>query len=536
MYAGPVVQHNAIENHQLNEVTFCERSVETAQPMYSNSFVLGDSPTGSQPAGYVLVGNGKNFHTSNGNGGAPGWVGGVMWGNEGRGAPTGSGFTPDPSLIVTPEANGNVWSNSFIRTMVSDPCDANTWSYPFPNQLEKPNVCTTGGQTCKADIDKTKLASWPWTGRSVTCGQYCASVGRECVSGSNRHYESSGTGPTCQVSGAGPNDLGCDGVDESQNNVLCECGAPMATYLGQRLTLRDDGTIRLVYGVSAAQYASWANPVLIDDAPIYEFLEIVCGGSVGSVGAKVNFLGNKASSGVGSYWVVNADKTISPRDSPKLGDGTPTLVIGWGTFDYAPCYDTPPNEPEGSGDDNLVLVDATRNDVHKLYMVTNAPTPYADADRWNDKGETGLYSFNPNSFNPEIAPPFGTTDPKYTRLTYSCDGSTPTVAFVQNCTDWTCSTCDSYAASTTWTTPEDDCGGFTCSSDADCTFKLEGYNVGCDIPSGGCWAHLANCAPRRRELESAGRELQDSDPRCYECVDNEPEANPTTQLSSPHKA
>ena len=42
----------------------------------------------------------------------------------------------------------------------------------------------------------------------------------------------------------------------------------MATYLGQRLTLRDDGTIRLVYGVSAAQYASWVNPVLIDGAPI----------------------------------------------------------------------------------------------------------------------------------------------------------------------------------------------------------------------------------------------------------------------------
>ena len=81
MYAGPVVNHNAIENHQLNEVTFCERSVETAQPMYSNSFVLGDSPTGSQPHRYSLNGGGKNFHTSNGNGGAPGWVRGVMWGN-----------------------------------------------------------------------------------------------------------------------------------------------------------------------------------------------------------------------------------------------------------------------------------------------------------------------------------------------------------------------------------------------------------------------------------------------------------------------
>ena len=150
MYAGPVVNHNAIENHQLNEVTYCERSVETAQPMYSNSFVLGDSPTGSQPAGYVLVGNGKNFHTSNGNGGAPGWVGGVMWGNEGRGAPTGSGLTPDPSLIVTPEANGNVWSNSFIRTQgssaegwsASEPCDATTWLYPY-EYVEHPNVCTT---------------------------------------------------------------------------------------------------------------------------------------------------------------------------------------------------------------------------------------------------------------------------------------------------------------------------------------------------------------------------------------------------------
>ena len=49
MYAGPVVQVDTIENHQLNEVTYCERSVETVHPLYSNSFVLGDSATGSQP-------------------------------------------------------------------------------------------------------------------------------------------------------------------------------------------------------------------------------------------------------------------------------------------------------------------------------------------------------------------------------------------------------------------------------------------------------------------------------------------------------
>ena len=172
--------------------------------------LLGDSPTGSQPHRYSLNGGGKRFHTSNGDGGAPGWVDGVMWGNEGRGEPTDSFGAPDMTLIVTPEANGNVWSNSFIRTMVSDPCDATTWLYPY-EYVEHPNVCTTTSM-CKADIDKTKLPSWNWIGRSITCGQYCASVGRECVGGSNRHWEASGTGPTCQTSGS---PLGCDGVDDS---------------------------------------------------------------------------------------------------------------------------------------------------------------------------------------------------------------------------------------------------------------------------------------------------------------------------------
>ena len=350
-----------------------------------------------------------------------------MWGNEGRGQPTDSFGALDATLIVTPEANGNVWSNSFIRTVpASEACDATTWLYPY-EYVEHPNVCTTTSM-CKADIDKKKLPSWNWIGRSVTCGQYCASVGRECVGGSNRHWEASGTGPTCQTSGS---PLGCDGVDDSQNNVLCECGDPMATYLGQRLTLRDDGTIRLVYGVSAAQYASWVNPVLIDGAPIAEFLEVVCGGS-GATGSRVQFLGSTNLHGGGTQWIVNADKTISPKERTDL-------VIGWGTFDYAPCWadNEPWNDPNYSEADNLVLVDKSKNTAHKLYMVTNDPTPYADADRWNGQGETGLYNFNPNTFAPEIAPPFGTTDPKYTRLTYSCDGSTPTVAFVQNCTDRT---------------------------------------------------------------------------------------------------
>ena len=117
MYAGPVVQHIAIENHQLNEVTFCERSVETAAAdVQPTRFALGDlfsSPNnpGPQPRGYQLAGDGKTFHTSNGPGTA--WVPGVAWGNEGRGEPT------DSAHIVAPDEHGNVWNNIFVRARLS---------------------------------------------------------------------------------------------------------------------------------------------------------------------------------------------------------------------------------------------------------------------------------------------------------------------------------------------------------------------------------------------------------------------------------
>ena len=144
-------------------------------------------------------------------------------------------------------------------------------------------------------------------------------------------------------------------MDDSQNNVLCECGAPMATYLGQRLTLRDDGTIRLVYGVSAAQYASWVNPVLIDGAPIAEFLEVVCGGS-GAVGSRVQFLGSTKAA-------RRRHLLDRQRGQDDLAEEDRTdLVIGWGTFDYAPCWtdNEPWNDPNYSEPDNLVLVDKSR--------------------------------------------------------------------------------------------------------------------------------------------------------------------------------
>ena len=161
-------------------------------------------------------------------------------------------------------------------------------------------------------------------------------------------------GPRVAVRGAPSTDAPCVGL-RKRGDVL----EPIAVV---------DGWLQL----AAGQY------VLIDGAPIAEFLEVVCGGS-GAVGSRVQFLGSTNLHGGGTQWIVNADKTISPRDSPKLGDGTPTLGIGWGTFDYAPCYDTPPNEPEGSGDDNLVLVDATRNDVHKRFFLrTDGGQPTAD--------------------------------------------------------------------------------------------------------------------------------------------------------------
>ena len=121
------------------------------QPMYSSSSSSAIRPR-ARGAPHSLNGGGKNFHTSNGNGGAPGWVRGVMW-SEGRGADRVGGRTRP---IVTPEANGNVWSNSFIRTVVSDPCDATTWTYPrirgTPERLHD-DVDVQG------DIDK-KLPSW----------------------------------------------------------------------------------------------------------------------------------------------------------------------------------------------------------------------------------------------------------------------------------------------------------------------------------------------------------------------------------------
>ena len=209
---------------------------------------------------------------------------------------------------------------------------------------------------------------------------------------------------------------------DSQNNVLCECGA-VATYLGQRLTLRDDGTIRLVYGVSAAQYASWAPGAHRRRADR-------------RVRGRLRWSGPSAPGC--SSWADESARRRHPVDRQRrqddlMKDGT-DLVIGWGTFDYAPCWRTT-TTPELN---NFVLVDKSRNDVHKLYMVTNDPTPYADG-RWNGQGETGLY--NQPVPSPRIAPPFGLTDPVHPAHVL-CGRSTPTVAFAQNCTDWTCSTCD----------------------------------------------------------------------------------------------